>query len=136
MPGLFSPESTSISSPSSFGAGFSETGQATSVNVNLSGKIKARGSISPVITLTDQGAIAKAQDLASQSIRSIELLGSNLNSLLTSFASELRAQGNDAIAAVSEANRTELENIAVTVAKWGALALGGFFLLRALTVKA
>ena len=146
MPGLFSPSSTTIATPFAGNAGFSETGQATSVNVNLSGKVKAKGSIQPVINLTDQGALNAALELSSKSIKSIELLGSTLSSALTGLGAQIRGQGNDLIEAVSSANRTsidavssanrsEVENLGLTAIKFGTLALGAFFLFRALTVK-
>ncbi|MGH8224417.1 MAG: hypothetical protein ACREQZ_15730 [Woeseiaceae bacterium] len=64
---LFSSESESLSVPAAFNTGFSETGQATSVNVNLAGKIKVgkRGILQPQVTLTDQGAIAASREFAS-----------------------------------------------------------------------
>ncbi len=129
-----------------FNTGFSEIGgAATSVNLDLGGKVKlGKGAIlQPTFQLTDQGAINAAQELASASIKSVELLGSNLSSTLEAFAASIRAQGNDligavtsanraSIEAVSSANRTEVENLGLAAIKWGALALGGWFVLRAI----
>lgn len=145
--GPFSSESTTRldNRNTAYNTGFSEVeGAATSVNLDLGGKIKIGkgGSLAPVLQFTDQGAIAAAQSISEKSIRSVELLGSNLTSVIESIAGAIRGQGEDVIAAVtsanksaigavSEANRTEIENIGLAAIKWGALALAAYLAARA-----
>jgi hypothetical protein len=132
--GPFSSESSSTveTTSTAFNQGFSEIGgAATSINLNIAGK-KSKGGISPVINLTDQGAIKAAQEISSASIRSVELFGSNLTQLFEELGNQLRGQGADAISAVTEANRGEVENIALQAMKWGALALAVYLATRVL----
>ena len=83
-----------------------------------------------------------ALDVASKSIKSVELFGGNVTSLVEGITAALADSGDrvvDAIAAanktaigaVSEANRTEIENLGLAAIKWGALALAAYLAARA-----
>jgi len=83
-------------------AGFSEiSGQALSVQGD-----------SNQVTLSDFGAISAARDIASESLRQVELAGSNTASTVSK-----------AVQAVAESSRAETENIVIQGAKWAALAV-------------
>lgn len=115
--------------------GFSEIGgPATSVNLVFGGKYKVGkgGAFSPIVNLTDQGALKAAVDLSNQSIHGIELLGGRLQDTLKDALAAITGQNTQAIEAVGAANRTELENIGLTAIKWGALLGGGYLLARAM----
>lgn len=133
--GPFSSDSTTrvTTTSQAFNTGFSEiAGPATSVNVSLVGaKVGKRGTLAPVINLTDQGALAAAQEISRQSLAGIELLGSRLEGALGAALAAVTGQGREAIAAVESANRGEVENLGLAAIKWGALLGGGYFLARA-----
>jgi hypothetical protein len=77
-------------------AGFSEVGQAVSVQGDGSS-----------LTLSDFGAINAARDIVTESLRQVELAGSNT-----------RATVGDAVQAVSESARAETENVIIQGMKW------------------
>jgi len=135
--GPFSSESTTKVDTTSTAqnTGFSEIGgPATSVDFVFGGKYKIGkgGTFSPIVNLTDQGALAAALEMSNQSLRGIDLLGSRLEGALDKALSAITGQGALAIDAVGSANRTELENLGLAAIKWGALLGGGYFLARAL----
>jgi len=116
-----------------FNTGFSDiAGPATSINLNIAGK-KAKAPISAVVNLTDQGALKAASDIATRSLDEVQSFAARLEAALTNALAALSAQSGTAIEAVSSANRSETENLGLAAIKWGTLALGGFFLMRALT---
>lgn len=115
-----------------FSTGFSETsGPATSINLNIATGTKSRSYVNPTINLTDQGALKAASDIAARSLDEVQSFGARLESALVKALAAVSAQSDTAIEAVSSANRSETENIGLAAIKWGALVLGGFFLMRA-----
>jgi hypothetical protein len=115
--GAFNSESSSETSTTTQNAGFSEvSGFASSVNLSTGKKSKYT-----TVNLLDGGAIGKAFDFGAAALKQIELAGEN-NKLTSSGA----------ITAVKESARSEGENIAITVAKWAAIAAMVYFGFRAL----
>lgn len=134
--GPFSSESrSSVSTVSTaFNTGFSDiAGPASSVNLNIASGKKSKAPISAVVNLTDQGALKAASDIATRSLDEVQSFAARLEAALTSALAAVSAQSGTAIEAVSSANRSETENLGLAAIKWGTLALGGFFLMRALT---
>ena len=135
MPGLISSSSTPISSPTSFGAGFSEVGGTVQpINVNISGKVKSKAGVSPVINLTDHGAVAAAAKVSSESLKQVELIGTRLSATVDKVLQAITASTKVSTEAVSSANRTETENLGLAAIKWGALVAGAFVLARSFGV--
>ncbi len=119
--GIFDSTSNSETSPITQNSGFSEiSGVAQSLNLTVGKKAK-----NTTVNLTDGGAVDKAfsfaQQFAADALRQVELAGENN-----------KATSSGAITAVTESARTEGENIAVTVAKWAAIAAMVYFGFRAL----
>lgn len=115
--GAFSSESSSSTTTTSQSSGFSEiSGVAQSLNLSTGKKSKNN-----TLNLLDGGAISKAFDFGAQALKQVEIAGTN-------NASSIR----DAISAVTESSRGEGENIAITLAKWGAIAAMVYFGFRAL----
>ena len=114
---IFGSESSSESTNTSQSAGFSEiSGVASSLNLTTGKKSK-----NTTVNLVDNGAVAAAFDFAGQALKQVELAGANSRGSL-----------QDAIGSVTESARSDSENVAVTLIKWGALAALVIFGLRAL----
>lgn len=99
--GLFS-SSKSSSTTNAQEAGFSEIG-GNALAIQGSGN---------TVRLTDQGALRAAENIARESLRQVELAGTNTV-----------ASVSEAVKAVSESSRQETENIVLNATKWGAFAL-------------
>ncbi len=129
---LASSRSSTLNAPTAFNTGFSEIGgPATSVNVNLTGaKVGKRGTLAPVINLTDQGALAKAAEISAQSQRSVQELGGTLADAIGRAFTATQEATAASIAAVSESQRGEVENVSLSLVKWGALAAAAYFAAR------
>lgn len=110
--GLFGGDSTSVTAPTTTtqNAGFSE----------VSGPAVAIQGEGNRVSVTDQGAIDAARDIATRSLTSVERAGANQAAVV-----------KDAIASAAESSREGVENIAVTGIKYGALALGVYAALVA-----
>lgn len=110
--GLFSSKSKSTTTnyTTTQNAGFSEIG----------GSALALQGSNNAVSFSDQGAIQAATDIATQSLRQVELAGSNT-----------RATVGEAVKAVTESARAETENIVLTAVKWGAIAFIGWFGIKA-----
>lgn len=129
--GIFSPSSETQSVPTAFNTGFSEIGgPAYSVNLNVAGKVGKRATVAPVINLTDQGALARAAEISAQSQRSVQELGGTLADAIARAFSATQQSTAASIAAVSESQRGEVENISLSLVKWGALAAAAYFAAR------
>lgn len=129
--GLFSSSSSSKQFTTSQNQGFSEVaGPATGINVNITTGSKSRSNVSPVINLTDQGAIARANELASASLFQVQNAVGALGGFLNQALGVVSASQSQVIEAVSSANRTETENLGLAALKWGALAFGVYALAR------
>jgi hypothetical protein len=99
-------------------AGFSEVGgSATSINL-VTGK-KSKGTNN--ITLLDGGAIERAFAFGGDALKQVELAGNNTRSVLA-----------DAIDKISQASRSEQENVAITLGKWALIAAIAYFGFKAL----
>lgn len=130
--GPFSSESrTRVTTTSSaFNTGFSEiAGPATSINVNVTGGGK-KSATSTVINLTDQGAIKAAQSISEQSTRQVELFSGTVAEAIAGALAAVRGSSDSAVAAVLESQRGEVENIGLSLVKWGALAFAVYALAR------
>jgi len=100
--GLFSgsKRSSTTNTTTAQEAGFSE----------VSGNAIALQGSGNTVSLTDYGALAAASEIASESLRQVELAGSNARSTV-----------GDAVRAVSESARSETENIVIQGARWAAI---------------
>lgn len=115
--GIFDSKSSSETTNTSQNAGFSEiSGIASSLNLTTGKKSKYT-----TVNVTDGGAVKSALDFAGQALKQVELAGANARGSL-----------QDAIGSVTESARSDSENVAVTLIKWGALAALVIFGLRAL----
>lgn len=107
---LFSSESSSLSAPASFSQGFSEVGSATGINLNLAGaKVGKRGTLSPVVTLTDQGALEAGRAIALESVAAGERAREDAQTIVTDlggaafdFADRSGSRAFEAVDAASE----------------------------------
>ena len=97
-------------------AGFSEVGMAQSLNLAFGSKSKGN-----TLNVLDGGAVSALGNIASEALRQVELAGGNTRGVVDS-----------ALAKISEAARSEGENVAITLGKWALIAAIAYFGFRAL----